>query len=101
MKHIRHSSLTRAAMMAGMHRQTAAKYLKAGMGPTELAARAPPPTRCCPDPLAGGLWDEAKSWLEQSPELDAKALFEHLIESRPDWAATAGQALRTFQRRVK
>lgn len=103
MKHYRLNpkALGRAAAKAGMHRQTAAKYLHAGIGPTEMAAQAPRRTRRRPDPLAGGLWQEALTWLVPSPEIDAKVLFEHLIEKHPEWAATAGKALRTFQRRVK
>ena len=53
--------------------------------------------RTRPDPLAG-IWDEAQRWLEVTPELEAKALFEHLLAARP--GEIDGRALRTFQRRV-
>jgi hypothetical protein len=75
--------------------------LRSGLSPTERKAAAAPRGRTRPDPLACGLWDRARSWLEASPELDAKALFEHLLTENPEWVASAGSALRTFQRRAK
>jgi len=84
-----------------MHRQTATKYLKIGQSPAERAAQAAPRTRRRPDPLTGGLWDAALTWLAPTPEIDAKVLFEHLLGGHPEWASTAGNALRTFQRRIK
>lgn len=62
---------------------------------------APRRTRRRPDPLSGGLWDEALTWLVPTPEIDGKVLFEHLLGRHPEWVATAGKALRTFQRRIK
>jgi hypothetical protein len=91
--------IRRAAEAAGIHRRTAARYLRSGLSPTERKSTAAPRGRTRPDPLAGGLWDRALSWLEASPELDAKALFEHLLTQDP--AGATGSALRTFQRRVK
>lgn len=103
MKNLRQNNgvISRAAAKAGIHRQTAAAYLKAGMGPEERKANAPPRTRRRPDPLAGGLWETALTWLVPTPEIDAKALFEHLLARHPEWATTAGRSLRTFQRRIK
>jgi len=49
------------------------------------------------DPL-DEIWPEAERWLEATPEVEAKALFEHLLGQRPGVAD--GRALRTFQRRV-
>lgn len=85
----------RAAMKAGMHRETARRYLAAGSGPQTL--KKPHTWRTRPDPLAK-IWPEAERWLEESPEVEAKALFEHLLAARPGTAD--GRALRTFQRRV-
>jgi transposase len=85
-----------AAMKAGMDRKTARRYVKAGKSPTEMAG-VKRNWRTRPDPLAG-IWDEAQRWLEVTPELEAKALFEHLLAARP--GEIDGRALRTFQRRV-
>ena len=63
-----------AAMKAGMHRETAAKYLLAGHGPQPEKKRA----RRRPDPLTT-IWPAAERLLVDSPELEAKALFEHLL----------------------
>jgi hypothetical protein len=94
--------ISHAAMKAGVHRHTAARYLKAQHSPAERRRPgAPPGARRRPDPLGGGLWDTALTWLKDTPEIEAKLLFEHLLGSCPGWARTAGRALRTFQRRVK
>ena len=83
-------------MKAGIHRETAARYIEAQAGPAQL--QAPHTWRSCPDPVSA-LWLKAKPGLEESPELEAKALFEHLLAEEPDLAAV--QALRTFQWRVR
>jgi transposase InsO family protein len=88
--------LTHAAMKADMHRETAARYLKAQAGPGQLIK--PRTWRTRPDPLEA-LWLKAKPWLEESPELETKALFEHLLGEEPTLAS--GDTLRTFQRRVR
>ena len=85
-----------AAMKANMHRETATRYIKAQAGPDEL--KTPHTWRTRSDPLAA-LWLQAKAWLETSPELESKALFEHLLGLDP--ALAQGHALRTFQRRVR
>jgi transposase len=88
--------VSHAAMKAGMHRETAARYLEAQAGPGQ---RKPPHHwRTRPDPLEA-LWLQAKPWLEASPELEVKALFEHLLGTDP--ALAPGHTLRTFQRRVR
>src|SRR5204863_3950074 len=50
------------------------------------------------DPLMG-IWPAAQAMLADAPELEAKALFEHLRERHPQ--GLKEQHLRTFQRRVK
>jgi len=85
--------LCTAAMKAGMHRETAAKYLATGQGPQ----REKPRERRRPDPLTT-IWPAAERLLVDAPELEAKGLFEHLL-ARSD-APPAQKALRTFQRRV-
>jgi hypothetical protein len=85
--------LDTAAMKAGMHRETAAKYLLAGHGPQPEKKRG----RRRPDPLTT-IWPAAERLLVDAPELEAKALFEHLLAKSE--APQAQRALRTFQRRV-
>ena len=84
-----------SALKAGMHPQTARKYLQAGQGPEELKQAHTWRTR--PDPLEG-IWKEVQRMLEDAPELEAKALFEHFLE-RPE-SGLEEKHLRTFQRRV-
>jgi hypothetical protein len=84
-----------AAMKAGMHRETATRYLAAHAGPHALTKLHSWRTRN--DPLVE-IWPETERWLEESPEVEAKALFEHLLATRPGQADA--RALRTFQRRV-
>lgn len=84
-----------AAMRAGMDRKTARRYLRAGMPPSEL--RKPHTWRTREDPLAE-IWPETERWLRESPEVQAKALFEHLLAAHP--GKLDGRALRTFQRRT-
>jgi transposase InsO family protein len=88
-------------MKAGVDRKTASKYLKTQEGPAERRTSTPARARRRPDPLTGGLWEAALTWLEPTPELDAKTLFEHLLGEHREWILAAGSALRTFQRRVK
>lgn len=84
-----------AAMRAGMHRNTARKYL-AGSLPSERRVERTWRTR--EDPFAAD-WPEMEAMLEESPDLEAKALFEHLRTLRP--GRYEDGLLRTFQRRVK
>jgi transposase len=89
-------NVTKSAMKAGMSRRIARKYLQAGRPPQELQAKHTWRTR--EDPLVE-IWPEAEAMLEEAPDLEAKALFEHLWERAP-WAVQE-KHLRTFQRRVK
>lgn len=101
MKHYRKNGgiISEAASKAGIHRQTATRYLKAKKSPAELKQqRAPRTYRTRQDPL-GPLWDEAQKWLTNTPEVETKMLFEHLLAQHPQFAPAAG-ALRTFYRRV-
>jgi transposase InsO family protein len=83
-------------MQADVSRPTAHKYLKAGKPPQEMQAKHGWRTR--KDPLAE-IWPLAEPFLKASPELEAKALFEHLQRQAP--GQLADHHLRTFQRRVK
>jgi len=89
-------NITQSALKADVSRPTARKYLNAGQTPDELQVRHDWRTR--PDPLVD-LWPLALTRLQDAPELEAKALFEHLIEQHP--GTIAPKHLRTFQRRVK
>ena len=89
-------NVTNSAMKADLSRPTARKYLAAAQPPEELQAKHTWRTR--EDPLEE-LWPKAKAMLTEAPELEAKALFEYLLERSP--GAAAEKHLRTFQRRVK
>ena len=86
----------KAALRAGMHRNTASKYLKVGQLPSSL--KKPRDWRTREDPFAED-WQEIVERLEDAPELEAKALFEDLLARHPD-RYHEGQ-LRTLQRRIK
>lgn len=86
----------KAAMLAGMHRNTARKHLK---GPaTEETVRPARHWRTREDPF-----EEDKDWitaqLRQLPGLEAQTLFEELCARRPG-KYEEGQ-LRTMQRRIR
>ena len=92
----KHGRIGDAAMKAGMHRQTARKYVAAGELPSVMAA--PRDWRTRPDPFEEH-WPKIEARLRSTPEFEAKTLFEVLQEEHPD-RYEAGQ-LRTLQRRVK
>jgi transposase len=85
-----------SALRSGMSRNTAAKYVKIGKLPSELME--PRTWRTRADPFDSD-WDGIVERLRDAPELEAKALFETLLEMNPD-QYHLGQ-LRTFQRRLK
>jgi transposase len=89
-------SMSVSAMKAGMSRPTARKYLEAQQPPQALQAKHTWRTR--PDPLVG-IWPRAEAMLAEAPDLEAKALFEHLCQMAPELVREPH--LRTFQRRVK
>ena len=87
----------KAARKAGVHRNTATKYLKAGKLPSELVK--PHTWRTRADPFAN-VWElEIEARLIDAPELEAKTLFEHLVSISEPGSYEPGQ-LRTLQRRV-
>lgn len=85
-----------SAMKAGVSRNTARKYLR--QADPSKQEKQPHDWRTRKDPLEA-VWSAARGMLERAPELQAKALLEHLSEQ------TAGgieeNVLRTFQRRVR
>lgn len=88
-------SIEGAAMKAGMHRNTARKYLR---GPLPSEREAERTWRTREDPFAED-WPAMAAMLEEAPGLEAKALFEHWQALRP--GRYPDGHLRTFQRRVK
>lgn len=86
-----------SAIKAGMSRTTGRKYLcQEDVMEQESAAHT---WRTRGDPLAA-IWPRALEMLREAPDLEAKALFEHLSAPRPG-ETVGGKQLRTFQRRVK
>lgn len=92
----KHGQIEAAALKAGMGRKAASKYLKAGKLPSELCE--PRTWRTRADPFEE-VWDEIAVRLAETPEFEAKILFEDLLEREPE-RFDPGQ-LRTFQRRVR
>jgi len=86
----------RAAMLADMDRKTARKYVQAQKLPSELVVARTWRTR--EDPFRQD-WAEVVALLEGAPELEAKTIFEELMERHPD-RYEAGQ-LRTLQRQIR
>jgi hypothetical protein len=92
----KHGRIGDAAMKAGMHRETARKYVEAGALPSSMIA--PRDWRTRPDPFEDH-WPEIEERLRATPELDAKTVFE-LLQTQHPGRYDDGQ-LRTLQRRVK
>lgn len=89
-----------SAMKSGMSRNTARKYLR--QDDVMEQQQAPHTWRTRQDPLAA-VWPRALAMLREAPELEAKALFEHLAQGG---SGSGGEELhpgllRTFQRRVR
>jgi hypothetical protein len=85
-----------AALKAGMHRETAGKYLSGGLLPSQQRMGRDWLTR--PNPFEGH-WAEVAAMLADAPELEGKALFEWMCEQYPG-VYHDGQ-VRTFQRHVR
>lgn len=95
-EYTRSGKLVQAAMKSGMSENTARKYVQLGKLPSEIKTERGWRTR--PDGFAD-VWPEVAKRLRDAPELEAKALFEHLCEQHTE-GFQEGQ-LRTFQRRVR
>jgi hypothetical protein len=92
----KHGEIGRAAMKADMDRKTARKYIAAGTLPSAMGK--PHDWRTRPDPFEAH-WPEVEARLRDTPELEAKTLFELLQDQHPG-RFEDGQ-LRTLQRHVK
>ena len=96
MEYQKNKQVGMAALKAGMHRETASKYVKSGQLPSERCIERSWRTR--PNPFEAH-WPEIDEMLSSAPELEGKALFEWLCEQHPG-AYDEGQ-LRSFQRHVR
>ncbi|MEZ4266226.1 MAG: hypothetical protein R3F39_07595 [Myxococcota bacterium] len=86
-----------AAVRAGMHRDTATKYLRERKLPSEL--KTPRDWRTRANPFEAD-WPQVEVLLRDAPELEAKALFLWLSEQARPGHYQEGQ-VRSFQRLVK
>ncbi len=86
----------KAALKAGMHRETAGKYIAGGEVPSQRHVDRDWLTRVNP---FEGHWPEVEAMLSDAPELEGKALFDWVCERYPG-VYQEGQ-VRTFQRHVR
>ncbi len=93
----KHGEVGRAAIKADMDRKTARKYIREQKLPSELLQ--PRSWRTRHNPFSPEDWSAITARLAETPELEAKTLFEWLTEQRPG-TYTPGQ-LRTLQRHVR
>jgi transposase len=95
-------TISMCAMKSGMSRKTAGKYLK--QDNVMKQRRVPHTWKTRKDPLQE-VWPKALAMLQDAPELEAKALFEHLMPRETGRLGDSGgveeKHLRTFQRRVR
>lgn len=92
----KHGKVGLASMKAGMDRKTGSKYARLGKLPSKTRKERQWRTRA--DPFKDD-WPDVEARLQDASELQAKALYEDLMEQKPD-RFSPGQ-LRTFQRRVR
>jgi len=92
----KHGHMGLASMRAGMDRKTGRKYVAGGQLPSEMVKERDWRTR--EDPFVEH-WPEVEARLVETPGLEAKTLFELLVETHPGHYEP-GQ-LRTLQRRIR
>ena len=92
----KHGRIGEASMKAGMDRKTGRRYQQAGALPSELAKQRDWRTR---QDAFEEHWPEVEADLSESPGLEAKTVFEQLVERYP--GRYEAKQLRTLQRRVK
>jgi hypothetical protein len=92
----KHGMIGRASMCAGMDRKTARKYVVTGEMPSATAK--PRHWRTREDPFIEH-WREIEAMLVAEPGLDAKTVFDALVDKYPG-RYDDGQ-LRTLQRRIR
>ena len=91
----KHGKIGIASMKAGMNRKTGSKYIKVGKLPSELKPSRTWRTRSNPFEEH---WSVIELRLKDAPELEAKTIFDYLVEKYPH-QYKPGQ-LRTLQRRI-
>jgi hypothetical protein len=91
-----HGKVGLAALRAGMDRKTARRYLEAGKLPSSM--KEPRGWRTRKDPFERD-WEFVEQFLVDAPELEAKTIFDYLVDQHPD-RYEEGQ-LRTLQRKIK
>jgi hypothetical protein len=89
-------TLRESALCSGMDEKTARKYRDAAELPSELKKEHSWKTR--KDPFEAH-WNELQNFLENTPSIEAKALFMHLQRKYPGYYQDS--QLRTLQRKVK
>lgn len=92
----KHNKVGYAAMKSGMDRKTARKYINAGAPPSQLSMQRSWVTRA--NPFTAD-WGMMVAWLVATPGLDAKTVFEMLLDERP--GVYQASQLRTLQRKVR
>ncbi len=92
----KHGQVGKASLRAGMDRTTGRKYIQAKALPSALRVARNWSTHL--DVFAED-WPGIVAQLERAPELQAKVLFNDLLERRPGFYRE--NQLRTFQRRVE
>ena len=95
MKYVK--TIKAAAEIADLHRNTASKYLKSGDLPSNLQRPRKPPVQ--PAAIREEHWEELKSILEESPELEATTALNYLQDKYEGYYN--GKELRSLQRRMK
>jgi transposase len=97
MKHYRlKNNISQSATKAGVDQKTASKYVKGAPGPEER--RGARHWRTHPD-IFGEVWLGIEEALFREPDLQAKVLFEQLLEQEP--GKFTRQQRRSFERRVR
>lgn len=91
----KHGKIGLASLRAGMDRKTGSKYIQKGKLPSEL--KLPRTWRTRSNPFDKH-WPEITDLLKDAPELEAKTIFDHLVEEYPG-QYEPGQ-LRSLQRRM-
>ena len=90
------NSIKATAKAVGVHRNTVSKYTK-GMSIQEYSVKRDYSGQ--ETAIKKEHWEEVKEFLKKSPELEAKAALEYLIEKYP--GEYSGKETRTLQRKFK
>ena len=90
------NSINATAEAVGVHRNTVAKHTK-GLGIQGCSAKRDYSGQ--ETAIKKEHWEEIKEFLKKSPELEAKAALDHLIEKYPE--EYTGKEIRSLQRKFK